>query len=278
MDAKNAKGDLSTLIENKSGTIKTNTGDLVIRTKRLNNEKNVLSVKPEKLEIATERKLIDYYGKLDTNPGLVNFGVGMALGQTQNHSQLKWFDVLDTRTYGEKGIFGAESFNFNTEKQLWRIEQSSNSATISSGKNAYINANELHNQGHLTAKQNLILTGLNFTNTATAIGYDKKFLYYKNLRPNYSTNIPANTDVTALSVQNLWHENDVIGGSLAAGANLVLDFKNSINFLKNIPVTNKAFNEKWLSGKDIFATANNMLLNSGQIKLTGTLTAKMTLI
>lgn len=271
---KNAKGDLSTLIENKSGTIKTNTGDLVIRTKRLNNEKNVLSVKPEKLEIATERKLIDYYGKLDTNPGLVNFGVGMALGQTQNHSQLKWFDVLDTRTYGEKGIFGAESFNFNTEKQLWRIEQSSNSATISSGKNAYINANELHNQGHLTAKQNLILTGLNFTNTATAIGYDKKFLYYKNLRPNYSTNIPANTDVTALSVQNLWHENDVIGGSLAAGANLVLDFKNSINFLKNIPVTNKAFNEKWLSGKDIFATANNMLLNSGQIKLTGTLTAK----
>ena len=271
---KNAKGDLSTLIENKSGTIKTNTGDLVIRTKRLNNEKNVLSVKPEKLELATERKLIDYYGKLDTNPGIVNFSLGITLGQNQNYSQLKWFDVLDTRTYGEKGFLGAESFNFNTEKQLWRIEQSSNSATISSGKNAYINANELHNQSHITAKQNLILTGLNFTNTATAIGYDKKFLHYKNLRPNYSTNIPANTDVTALSVQNLWHENDVIGGSLAAGANLVLDFKNSINFLKNIPVTNKAFNEKWLSGKDIFATANNMLLNSGQIKLTGTLTAK----
>ncbi|MCB6145555.1 hypothetical protein LHK12_12000 [Providencia rettgeri] len=34
---KNAKGDLSTLIENKSGTIKTNTGDLVVRTKKLTN-------------------------------------------------------------------------------------------------------------------------------------------------------------------------------------------------------------------------------------------------
>lgn len=85
---KNAKGDLSTLIENKSGTIKTNTGDLVVRTKKLNNILDT-AISIKKIEANSNRSSSTYVGSHFGGRGVTDIIILYPV--LDNFPYKKWF-------------------------------------------------------------------------------------------------------------------------------------------------------------------------------------------
>ncbi|HGN1705995.1 TPA: DUF637 domain-containing protein [Providencia rettgeri] len=266
---KNAKGDLSNLIENKSGTIKTNAGDLVVRTKKLTNTAIVSPIKISNVSATTndsEDFVSSHFGKRQGVVSIISL-----YPRLESFPYKKWFGKID--------LINSDSINVERKQYL----NQGNIGVIASGKNAYINANDLVSDfGQITAKNNVILTGQNASISAFNSG--KLDLWYKYDRSNADLGIFADEsdddgtydifyvsepiDFKLIDKLYSWAPEALNYKTISAGNNVVLDFKNTINLESKLPDTEKPIAKIVQIGNPSFAiTAKNIILNSNNLNI-----------
>ncbi|WP_387689755.1 DUF637 domain-containing protein [Photorhabdus sp. RM71S] len=146
---KNVGGDKNELVENKSGTIKTNNGDLIIRTKNLVNERESLKITKQTQKVDTDNKI----------EGSINFEKPIYVDVSHRDTKLEYI-------------------NFTSEIN-------SNPAIIESGNNAYLYGDKLLNKSsNILAKNNLILTGTYLENSGVSLGTLEKYKEYYGSQEN----------------------------------------------------------------------------------------------
>ncbi|MEX5793564.1 DUF637 domain-containing protein [Providencia hangzhouensis] len=267
---KNAKGDLSTLIENKSGTIKTNVGDLVVRTKQLTNMSLNTHYKENTIQPTSTSKnlLIDR-----VREGGGNYDVVMN-AKLVNPLPNKWFGVADF-----SNAFYKEGVLVNTGQSIYS-DDSVRLGEIVSGGNAYLNGNQITNDnGIISAKKNLILTGNTLDNSQN-IGW-KKYTY-----KNYVID-PSNSGSRIVNIRNIKElilethykiqgdvfileliDNVKTKKGLHSGANLILDFKHSISSENKLPITSSLISKiNHIDSPAYLMSAKNIILNSNNINI-----------
>ncbi|MCD2527505.1 DUF637 domain-containing protein [Providencia huaxiensis] len=267
---KNAKGDLSTLIENKSGTIKTNAGDLVVRTKKLTNMALNTHYKENTIQPTSTSKnlLIDR-----VREGGGNYDVVMN-AKLVNPLPNKWFGVADF-----SNAFYKEGVLVNTGQSIYS-DDSVRIGEIVSGGNAYLNGNQITNDnGIISAKKNLILTGNTLDNSQNT-GW-KKYTY-----KNYVID-PSNSGSGIVNIRNIKElilethykiqgdvfileliDNVKIKKGLHSGANLILDFKHSISSENKLPITSSLISKiNHIDSPAYLMSAKNIILNSNNINI-----------
>ncbi|MEX9869541.1 DUF637 domain-containing protein [Providencia huaxiensis] len=266
---KNAKGDLSTLIENKSGTIKTNAGDLVVRTKKLTNTANASPIKTSNINATTnysEDFVSSYFGKRQGVVSIISL-----YPRLESFSYKKWFGKID--------LINSDSINVERKQYL----NQGSIGVIAPGKNAYINANDLVSDfGQITAKNNVILTGQNASISVFNSGkLDHWYKYdtsYKNLGKFADESDDDGTydifyvsepiDFKLIDKLYSWAPEALNYKTVSAGNNVVLDFKNAINLESKLPSTEKPIAKIVQAGNPSFAvTAKNIVLNSNNINI-----------
>ena len=271
---KNAKGDLSTRIENKSGTIKTNAGDLIVRTKKLTNTAITSPIKISNINATTSDKNGTYVSSFfGSRQGVVS--IISLYPRLESFPYKKWFGVMD--------FINNDSINVERKQYL----NLGNIGTITSGKNAYINANDLVSYfGKITAKNNVILTGQNVSISSFNSG--KLDLWYKYDRSNADLGKFADesddtgtydifyvgepVDFKLIDKFYSWSPDALSYQSISAGNNVVLDFKNTINLESKLPSTEKPIAKIMQVGAPSFAiTAKNIILNSNNINISSNL-------
>ncbi|WP_243838355.1 MULTISPECIES: DUF637 domain-containing protein [Providencia] len=270
---KNAKGDLSTLIENKSGTIKTNAGDLVVRTKKLTNTANASPIKTSNINATTnysEDFVSSYFGKRQGVVSIISLYTRL-----ENFSYKKWFGKID--------LINSDSINVERKQYLGL----GNIGTITSGKNTYINANNLVSDfGKIASKNNVILTGQNASISSFDSG--KLDLWYKYDTSNADLGkfadesedngtydifyVSEPVDFKLIDKFYSWAPETLNYKTISAGNNVVLDFKNTINLESKLPNTDKPVAKIVQIGNPSFAiTAKNIILNSNNINISSNL-------
>ncbi|ACT11127.1 MULTISPECIES: DUF637 domain-containing protein [Pectobacterium] len=292
---KDATGNKGVKVENRSGTIKTNTGDLVIRTEQLDNVVEQFSVN----KISTPANSTSIDGQ---------FGI-MIDGTGPDSFVTIYTGVVDDRNLRWIGSFKfTESPYANTEKNKYTFI-SSREGNISSGKNIYINSSELNNKySTISALGDIISTGKNANILNHSIGdsnsYVKLALKFdeRDIGIDISP-IPAGFNVDEYPLwgdapvplvrdgnKKTWFEKEYVSSKIHAGGSLVLDFTDTIKIEDNAPENLTELSEKIYStphsysitGKEIIfkskdiknqssvkSTGNLSLLSEGNIKLTG---------
>ncbi|WP_155407217.1 two-partner secretion domain-containing protein, partial [Yersinia thracica] len=222
---KDAEGNKNTLVENKSGTIKTNSGDLIIRTEKLDNSRPIVTAGWQKL-IPDSRQLNDYDDDSDS-PGKVI--ITLAYDWPTRELPEKWFGAIETGEW-QSGVW-----RINTEKSVWQLNASSPAATLYSGNNLYINASQLENKNsHISAKKDIFLTGNNFLNSSASDWVKDEFRYYK---VDYH-----GPDYYVFHDNRLFYqltEAEKYSATITAGGNIVLDFNNNIQLQRPVPELDK---------------------------------------
>lgn len=266
---KNAQGDPNTLIENQSATIKTEKGDLIIRTKKLVNTS--LNELPTFLNIeanSTARKsfVASYWGN---SQGVVSINTYYPV--LENFPYEKWFGYLDLTS---TDIINTERYKYNYSDFIGHID---------SGKNIYINANELiNNLGVIHSNENTILTGSNAVISNLMPGELNLWYRYKTSYKDLGVYVDEEDDngnydilyvreplkFELLNKFYSWSPDRKSFSTILSKGNLVLDFKNSINIEANpsskyLPIK-KSIN-KLHSGYNFLA--NNILINSNSINI-----------
>ncbi|MBG3013435.1 DUF637 domain-containing protein [Proteus mirabilis] len=266
---KNAQGDPSSLIENQSATIKTEKGDLIIRTKKLVNTS--LSDLPiissiEANSIAKRSFVASYWGN---SQGVVS--INTYYPELENFPYKKWFGYLDLTSTDV----------INTER--YKYKYSNSIGYIDSGKNIYINANKLVNKlGVIRSNKNTILTGSNAVISNLGSGELNLWYKYKTAydhlgvyadeeddEDNYDilyVREPLKFELVNKFYSWLPDGNDSL--TISSKGNLILDFKDSINIETKPPSKyspTKRLINKTPSSYDFLA--NNILINSSSINI-----------
>ncbi|MEY0433765.1 DUF637 domain-containing protein [Providencia huaxiensis] len=261
---KNAKGDLSTLIENKSGTIKTNAGDLVIRTKSLNNQREIFEISKGKVITPTQAELISMGGTKVTSDKIHALVMKLLmLSVDEKDKPKKWFGTINAKEQVK-----VYTKIFHTQKKEFTLVKSSSEGIVSSGKNSYIVANELNNnQSQLNAKNNLILTGSNFKNPVMATGVTDTFEVFNKYGVGRAGDCRGDCDLYKKEINFSWNTDQTYVGKLTAGNNIVTDFKQSIRVDTHYPDKNIGIKESLYKDINDVMLANNILLNAKDISI-----------
>lgn len=266
---KNAQGDPSSLIENQSATIKTENGDLIIRTKKLvNTSLNQLPIisKIEANSIARKRFVASYWGN---SQGVVS--INTYYPELENFPYKKWFGYLDLTSTDV----------INTER--YKYKYSNSIGYIDSGKNIYINANELVNKlGVIRSNKNTILTGSNAVISNLRSGELNLWYKYKTAYDYLGVYVDEEDDEGNYDILYVreplkfvlvnkfysWLPDGNDSLTISSKGNLILDFKDSINIetkpSSKYSPTKRLFN-KTPSSYEILA--NNILINSSSINI-----------
>ncbi|CAI1822598.1 Hemolysin precursor [Serratia proteamaculans] len=274
---KDAQGNKSKYVENRSATIKTNSGDLVIRTDKLDNVRQKFAI--SSTTAPKDNKDIDRW---------------LADGVYQDPNDFRFFDYLAELEDKDFKWLGQIDFKktpwVNSEKRHFAVVTDSRSAEITSGKNAYINASEFWNHvSTLKAAKDLILTGNNLKVRSEMVGDLNDYALFEPKTPNpnvvlghkwqdVKTTTPEYILYVRKGTQKSWSTSGYSASSLLAGGNLVADFKNQIEINTPTPSENQ-LSEVVVSGRPESLKAQNVLLhannivNTNAIRATGNITA-----
>ena len=245
---KDASGMLSTLVDNISGTIKTNKGDMIIRTKKLENRREKFEIPAENISDESKNALLTKTSKetLPIYKKTINIPRGIP----------PFFDNLPGSFIKQEILTPIAIEPNNTTIKKFTLKSQTPKSVISSGRHAYLRAGSLNNnQSDIIAKENIILTGNNFQSSRLITGFE------------IATNLllPSNKKIT----EKIWINDETYSGKLQAGGGLTLDFKDSIAFgnrtlekIKEYGYPNRA-----LKNKIDIATAKNILIKSKDITL-----------
>ncbi|MDE1486809.1 filamentous hemagglutinin N-terminal domain-containing protein [Xenorhabdus bovienii] len=144
---KNVDGDKNEWVENKSGTIKTNSGDLVIRTKNLVNDRESVKVTKQNHQINSDAS----YGEAPKHK--LDFNKPIFIDRRHKDIKLEHADFVS--------------------------DIDSKPAVIESGNNAYLYGDNLTNKNsNISANNNLILTGSYLDNSGISFGILEKYKEY----------------------------------------------------------------------------------------------------
>lgn len=264
---KDAKGNKAKLVENRSARIQTNSGDLVIRTDRLENVINkaeavVRTEKPGSAQVSNNR-LGWYWTHLGPHGGLmapVRVTGAMDTGEPE-----RWFGSVDF----------ANLTWLNTEKTRYTVQIQGARPVISAGQNLYIHSTSLVNRlGDISAARDAILTGRSLINENRYEGVLQKYFFYGNnpvsraLAPEKEKGvsklygIPQEHKFRHSSETTDWVQSKLHVSRLKAGGNLVADFSERIE--SSEPHPGGAKYASVIARPDTI-TANNILLRSGTI-------------
>ncbi|WP_228901641.1 DUF637 domain-containing protein, partial [Photorhabdus bodei] len=261
---KDAQGNKGHLIENKSATIKTVKGDLVVRTQKLNNTRDVFVVKNKELiPDSTDKNLI------------INETKTCDFGDPVIHEAAlitplpdKWFGRVDfgrdNTTDGGIHINHARTETINSD--------SKQPGVIASGKSIYINSDELLNfVSKMSAGKDIFLTGINFINESKITGVLNNYIVYTEKETEGSVSsrgdVYIRTDFDRSGNVKTWEDesNIIEPASVVAAGNLVADFKDNINIRTPPPYDINEMSQITVAGGYDALSAKNIVLNSGKI-------------
>ncbi|MBS9422656.1 DUF637 domain-containing protein [Photorhabdus caribbeanensis] len=284
---KDAQGNKGRLVENRSATIKTVNGDLVIRTKELNNIRDEF-ITEWKIETPYSNK-IEYLG-FEALPG----GQIKAYKPKVNKHELnKWFDYIDIN----------KNDWVNVGRKELILKKAAAQSVISSGKNLFSNTDRLLNKTSLIkASKSIFLTGTVLQNISGSLGGIKDFIKLSaDFDPEKITDngrlltlqeiaveFPLGEEVVydmfesesyddiddskakfkKTATANRWKNTNYNIANIIAGEDLVSDFKDSID-INTIPLYDaKKTSEIESSPRPEALAAKNILLNAKQINVT----------
>ncbi|MBD2815648.1 DUF637 domain-containing protein [Xenorhabdus sp. Flor] len=235
---KNAGGEKNTAVDNKSGTIKTNQGDIIIRTQRLNNERENIQVTKQNHEINSNPD----YAKGDKLKVKITDDVAKKILIDSGHSDIK----LEHADF----VAGIDS----------------QPATIESGNNAYLYGEVFTNKNsNISAKNNLILTGTRLENSGISLGTLEK---YKEYFKSEDRKEVLNRDIL------IWKNSDPVKSTLRAVNSLVADFKESIGIINELPNEADNINQVIHDKSYIALNAKNVLLNAKDVHVANGINAE----
>lgn len=272
---KDALGNKSNLVENRSATIKTNTGDLVVRTDRLENiisrADTIISTERPTTALVSDSRL----GWHPMNSGMGQ-GIAHVVGEMETGEPDKWFGSIDFKnlTY------------LQTEKQHYTVLTEGARPVISAGNNLYLNAGDLINRlGDISAGKDAVLTGRNFISENRYEGTLGKYLIYQQdpyietLKPEPMEGgaFPGGLFHTRQIIKyrhsgemNDWTPGRLLVSRLSTGGNLVADFSERIE--SNEPYSTNVGYSGVVARPDTI-TAKNILLRAGNIITTDVMKA-----
>ncbi|MEL5515614.1 DUF637 domain-containing protein [Serratia bockelmannii] len=275
---KDAQGNKANYIENRSATIKTNSGDLVIRTHKLDNVRQTLtfSDQPEPVD----------------NEGMRLFGSVFNAhknGDIKDRQDLykedmsKWEKWLTPCTTVDECTYANRHFDhwIPDERIRTRVTASSAPAIITSGKNSYINAGILWNDAsQLKAKGDMILTGDNLSSISRAFGVKERFNKFKPDSEAYQQYEKLGWPYPPLSYVNTgeraysWSNDGIVNASIAAGGNLVADFNQSISIDRPAPYDFSKVGDVTINTRPDIVHAGNILLHTQNATLADGMNAR----
>ncbi|MGQ5291730.1 DUF637 domain-containing protein [Pectobacterium actinidiae] len=242
---KDATGNKGVKVENRSGTIKTNTGDLVIRTRSLNNVRDQIVVK--------EKKDLTY----------ANLNIG---------SELPIRSLSDTKTYTPLIVKKELEGDFATSE-----------SEIHGAKNLYINATRLENNASsLKSYGNIFLAGQDFLNISPLL---KQTEHTTNFRSETAqeqavrrSNTPQSTSTTILDdgtplilayyrvkdKESVFKGEQLLSAKVHATGNVVADFERLIkieNTLQPQSPTVMSLDTTNIKGNDVLLSAGDIRIN-----------------
>ncbi|MEI7343084.1 DUF637 domain-containing protein [Pectobacterium brasiliense] len=243
---KDATGNKGVKVENRSGTIKTNTGDLVVRTRSLNNVRDQIVVK--------EKKDLTY----------ANLNVGNEL-PIRSLSDAKMYIPLIVKKELEGEVATSES-------------------EIHGAKNLYINASRLENNASsLKSFGNIFLAGQEFLNISPLL---KQTEHTTNFRSETAqeqavrrSNTPQSASTTILDdgiplilayykvkdKESVFKGEQLLSAKVHATGNVVADFGGLIKITNVLQPTAPTV----VTTETININGNEVLLNAGDIKING---------
>ncbi|MCH5052089.1 filamentous hemagglutinin N-terminal domain-containing protein, partial [Pectobacterium aquaticum] len=243
---KDATGNKGVKVENRSGTIKTNTGDLVIRTRSLNNVRDQIVVK--------EKKDLTY----------ANLNVG---------NELPIRSLSDAKTY----------IPLIVKKEL-EGDVATSESEIHGAKNLYINATRLENNAsNLKSYGNIFLAGQEFLNISPLL---KQTEHTTNFRSETAqeqairrSNTPQPASTTILDdgiplilayykvkdKESVFKGEQLLSAKVHATGNVVADFERLIKIGNVLQPTSPTV----VTPDTININGNEVLLNAGDIKING---------
>ncbi len=282
---KDAVGNKGAKVENRSGTIKTTTGDLVIRTKQLSNVRDSFVIQ--------EKEIIPTTSPIDPNVGvkIIFYDVTGPIPRLiyyyadfDSSVPKTWFEYVDL--YKDNSL--------HTAKKERALLRETNSSNIYSGGDVYISSTSIHNSlSSINADKNVFMTGGELKNESLAITEEDVFSYVK-----LNQEKPFDSFLSAENINFLQKKpglflgkqpikytlaeqktgltiNKYALGSITAGMNLVADFKDTITSKISLP--NDKGNLRQVVAKDTMQnvfSAENVLLHAKKIGIEGNIDAK----
>ncbi|AJJ10555.1 hypothetical protein CH64_3323 [Yersinia rohdei] len=256
---KDAEGNKTTLIENKSGTIKTDNSDLIIRTEKLDNSRQIFSTDWEALTPdSTHAQIYDY--SIPYDPSFIDTGE-ISEDQLPDSFPSEWFDTATLRVIHALSV--QLLYKVNTERSLYQITEMTPAATIYSGDNLYINATQLTNTiSNINAKKDIFLTGKDFLNSSYSGWIKDEFIDYMVWNGMHHSNSSREE-----YWHSIWTESEKYNGAITTDGNVVFDFSNNIKFYplasENLVTDGSGFVLK--EPKQPVVKGNNILLHANTI-------------
>nr|WP_254603966.1 DUF637 domain-containing protein [Serratia marcescens] len=279
---KDAQGNKSTLIENRSATLKTNGGDLVIRTQKLDNTVDVLNL-GEQTDTG-ERDGINLLNAIYQARASGNIGDGNAYRDSLTRAMSQyfgagWCSIGDMACADRWNASQDRWFNNGTTKTV--IQGISAPGRIASGGNLYANASTLINHlSDIRAAKDLILTGDNLVVKSQSLGTLGNHIHFATDGEAYSKHKEGNGILPAISFiqpgasARSWRADGDINATLVAGGNLVADFNSTINIDTPLGYDPVQVAEVTVIPRSETLSAKNVLLKAGTIKLSDVVVAK----
>ncbi|CAI1833039.1 DUF637 domain-containing protein [Serratia plymuthica] len=274
---KDAQGNKANSVENRSAKILTNSGDLVIRTNKLDNVRQQFAI--SSTNAPKDNKDIDRW---------------LADGVYQDQFDYRFFDYLaelEDKSFTWLGHIDFKKTPWvNSERARFTVVRDSKPAEIISGKSAYINVSELWNHvSTIKASKDLILTGNNLSVRSETLGNLNDYALFEQKTPNQNvvlghkwqdakTTTPEYILYVRKGTQKSWAAEGYSVSLLQAGGNLVADFKNRIEIKTPTPNENQLNDVKTtgrpetIKGQNVLLHAAN-IVNTDAINASGNLTA-----
>ncbi|CAI0712754.1 DUF637 domain-containing protein [Serratia quinivorans] len=268
---KDAQGNKANSVENRSAKILTNSGDLVIRTNKLDNVRQQFAI--SSTNAPKDNKDIDRW---------------LADGVYQDQFDYRFFDYL--AELEDKSFTWLGNIDFkrtpwvNSERARFTVVRDSKPAEIISGKSAYINVSELWNHvSTIKAGKDLILTGNNLRVRSETLGNLNDYALFEQKIPNQNvvlghkwqdakTTTPEYILYVRKGTQKSWAAEGYSVSLLQAGGNLVADFKNRIDIQTPTPNENQ-LNDVKTTGRPETVKGQNVLLHAANIVSTDAINA-----
>ncbi|QJU41274.1 DUF637 domain-containing protein [Serratia marcescens] len=270
---KDAQGNKAKQIENRSARIQTNSGDLVIRTNKLDNVRQRFAI--SSTNAPKDNKDIDRW---------------LADGVYQDQFDYRFFDYLAELEDKNFTWLGRIDFKktpwVNSERARFTVVSDSKPAEIISGKNAYINASELWNHvSTIKAGKDLILTGNNLGVRGETLGNLNDYVLFEQKTPNPSvvlghkwqdvkTTTPEYILYTKRGTQKSWEAERYPSSLLQADGNLTADFNQSISIDRPLPYDFSTVGDVTINTRPDIVQAGNILLHTQNATLADGMNAR----
>ncbi|TDB40706.1 hemagglutinin, partial [Photorhabdus khanii subsp. guanajuatensis] len=235
-------------------------GDLVVRTKELNNTRNIFVINNKQITPDFTDRDMTVLSDVSI------FGDPYTITAELTPLPDKWFGPVYFSRLGFEDDGTGKAYLNNTRMKS-RVLENSLPGLILSGRNIYINSDNLSNQiSKIEAGKDIFLTGNKLINESKRKSSLNHFIIYDlKLEP-----VPTVYPYKKSGETQTWNdEDDVIEpASIIAKGSLVADFKDNIDINTALPDDIKTVSEVNVKERPETVSAEKIILHAGQINIT----------